>query len=330
MKTSTRNMLCALVAFALSTFAAQLLAQPATNYPARPVRMIIPFAPGGASDAVGRIIQPSMSELLKQTVVIDNRGGADGNIGVEAAYKATPDGYTILLGNVGTMAINPNFFTKFPIKPARDLIAISQVVDVPGCLISHPTVPAKTLKELIDYLKVNPGKLNFGSPAASSANTLDMLTFLNKTGTSVVGVTYKGGAGPATIGLLGNEVQLMFVTLNSSVNFVKAGRLRIYGVVSDQRSPILPEVPTMREQGYDMHVGSWQGVFAPKGTPRAVVDKLFATTIQTMKNPEVQKRLADSGVSVVASKSPEDFAEFVKKENERFAELIKTANIQTE
>ena len=330
MKTSTRNMLCALVAFALSTFAAQLLAQPATNYPARPVRMIIPFAPGGASDAVGRIIQPSMSELLKQTVVIDNRGGADGNIGVEAAYKATPDGYTILLGNVGTMAINPNFFTKFPIKPARDLIAISQVVDVPGCLISHPTVPAKTLKELIDYLKVNPGKLNFGSPAASSANTLDMLTFLNKTGTSVVGVTYKGGAGPATIGLLGNEVQLMFVTLNSSVNFVKAGRLRIYGVVSDQRSPILPDVPTMREQGYDMHVGSWQGVFAPKGTPRAVVDKLFATTIQTMKNPEVQKRLADSGVSVVASKSPEDFAEFVKKENERFAELIKTANIQTE
>lgn len=330
MKTSNRKKtLAALIALTLSTVAAQALAQEA-NYPSRPVRMIIPFAPGGASDAVGRIIQPSMSELLKQTVVIDNRGGADGNIGVEAAYKATPDGYTILLGNVGTMAINPNFFTKFPIKPARDLIAISQVVDVPGCLISHPSVPAKTLKELIDHLKANPGKLNFGSPAASSANTLDMLTFLSKTGTSVVGVTYKGGAGPATIGLLGNEVQLMFVTLNSSVNFVKAGRLRIYGVVSDQRSTILPDVPTMREQGYDMHVGSWQGVFAPKGTPRAVVDKLFNAAQQTMKSPEVQKRLTDSGVSVVVSKSPEDFAAFVKKENERFAELIKTANIQTE
>ena len=191
------------------------------DYPSRPLRMIVPFAPGGASDFVGRIIQPAMNDLLKQQVVVDNRGGAAGNIGVEVAVRATPDGYTFLLGNVGTMAINPNYYTKFPYRPLKDLIPITQVVDVPGCLVAHPSLPATNVKELIAHMKANPGKLNYGAPAPSSANALEMHMFLGATGTNAVQIAYKGGAGPAMIGLLGNEVQMMFVTFSSAVNFAK-------------------------------------------------------------------------------------------------------------
>jgi tripartite-type tricarboxylate transporter receptor subunit TctC len=304
-------------------------AQP-QDYPNRPVRMIVPFAPGGASDFVGRIIQPQMSALLGEQVVVDNRGGAAGNIGVELAARATPDGYNILLGNVGTMAINPNFYTKFDVKPVRDLLTVTQVVDVPGCLVVNPAIAVKSVKELVAYLKANPDKLNYGSPAPSSANRLEMAMFLHATGTNAVHIPYKGGAGPATIGLLSNEVQIMFVTFSSAVSSVKQGRLRMLSVIAPERVPALPEVPTMREQGFDMVVGSWQGIFVPKGTPRTVVNKLFKSAQDTMKHPEVVKRLGDGGVSVVISKSPEDFAAFVKKENERFAKVIRDTHIETE
>ncbi len=299
-------------------------------YPNRPVRMIVPFAPGGASDFVGRIIQPQMSELLGEQVVVDNRGGAAGNIGVEVAARATPDGYTFLLGNVGTMAINANIFTKFPIKPLRDLIPVTQVVDVPGCLVVHPSLPVKTVKELVAYLKANPGKLNYGSPAPSSANRLEMEMFMMATGTKAVQINYKGGAGPAMIGLLGNEVQVMFVTFSSAVTFAKGDRVRMLGVITSERVAAMPDVPTMREQGFDMVVGSWQGIFVPKGTPRNVIDKLFKVAQETMKHPNVVKRMADGGVSIVVSKSSADFAAFHQKENDRFAKVIKDANIETE
>lgn len=314
----------------LSLFSLTAIAADTAPYPNRAVRMIVPFAPGGASDFVGRIIQPQMSELLGQQVVVDNRGGAAGNIGVELAARATPDGYNFLLGNVGTMAINANIFTKFPIKPLRDLIPVTQVVDVPGCLVVHPSLPAKTVKEFVAYLKSNPGKLNYGSPAPSSANRLEMEMFLHATGTKAVQINYKGGAGPAMIGLLGNEVQAMFVTFSSAVTFAKQDRVRMLGVITSERVPAMPNVPTMREQGFDMVVGSWQGIFVPKGTPRNVIDKLFKVAQDTMKHPNVVKRMADGGVNIVVSKSPADFAAFHKKENDRFAKVIKDANIETE
>jgi tripartite-type tricarboxylate transporter receptor subunit TctC len=300
------------------------------EYPTRPVRMIVPFAPGGASDTVGRIIQPAMAELLKQQVVVDNRGGAAGNIGVEVAARATSDGYTFLLGNVGTMAINPNYYTKFPYRPLKDLIPITQVVDVPGCLVVNPTLPAKNAKEFVAHLKANPGKLNYGAPAPSSANALEMIQFLHATGTNAVQINYKGGAGPAMIGLLANEVQVMFVTFSSAVNFAKQGRVRMLGVISPERNPAYPEIPTMREQGFNMVVGSWQGLFVPKGTPQPAVNKLYKVGVQMMKDPQVVKRLGDSGITIVSSKSPADFVAFVKSETERFGSVIKTANIQTE
>jgi tripartite-type tricarboxylate transporter receptor subunit TctC len=317
---------CLLSLFSLTVFAADS----AASYPTRPVRMIVPFAPGGASDTVGRIIQPAMTELLGEQVVVDNRGGAAGNIGVEVAVRATPDGYNFLLGNVGTMAINPVYYTKFPYRPLKDLIPITQVVDVPGCIVVHPSLPAKNVKELIAHLKANPGKLNYGAPAPSSANALEMTMFLNATGTNAVQIAYKGGAGPAMIGLLGNEVQMMFVTFSSAVNFAKQGRVKMLGVISPQRNPALADIPTMREQGLDMVVGSWQGLFVPKGTPQPVVNKLYKVGIAMMKDPLVIKRLGDSGISIITSKSPADFVAFVKSETERFGKVIKDANIETQ
>jgi tripartite-type tricarboxylate transporter receptor subunit TctC len=320
----------ALLAAALS-FSTPSLGAEGADYPTRPVRMVVPFAPGGASDFVARIIQPRMAELLGQPVVIENRTGAAGNIGVEIAARSSPDGYTFLLGNIGTMAINPNIFVKFPVRPLRDLVGVTQVVDVPGALVVNPSVPAKTTKEFIAYLKANPGKLNFGSPGGGSANRLEMEIFQMLTGTKMVHVPYKGGAGPAMTGVLGNEVQAMFVTFSSAINFAKAGRIRMLGVVAPERVAAMPDVPTMREQGFStMTIGSWQGIFVPKGTSERVIRKLFDVAQETMKHPEVIKRLADGGTNVVVSKSPADFRKFWESENQRFAKVVKEAHIETE
>ena len=325
MKNSIKKQLLTLTTGILLSVAAG-----AQDYPSRTLRMVVPFAPGGASDFVGRVLQPRLTELLKQQVVVDNRAGAAGNIGVEVAARANPDGYTFLLGNVGTMAINANIFTKFPVKPLTDLIAVTQVVDVSGCLVVHPTLPVKSVKEFIAYLKANPGKLNYGSPAPSSANNLEMLMFMMATGTDAQQVNYKGGAGPAMIGLLGNEVQAMFVTFSSAVTHAKSGRVRMLAAVSPERIPALPEVPTMREQGLNMVVGSWQGIYLPKGASAAVIKRLYDVAQETMRHAEVVKRMAESGVSIVTSKSPEEFTQFWKSEHQRFAKIVRDAKIPTE
>ena len=283
------------------------------------------------SDFVGRIIQPKMGDELTQQVVIDNRTGAAGNIGVEVAARAQPDGYTLLLGNIGTMAINPSLYLKFPIKPVDDLVAITQVVDVPGSLVVHPSLPVNNVKELVEYAKANQGKLNFGSPGTGSANQLEMESFMRATGIRMTHIPYKGGAGPAAIALLGNEVQLMFVTLSSSITFVKQGRLRALGIVAPKRVAAIPDVPTMAESGFpSMTVGSWQGLFAPKGVPADVVKKLYAVMMKVMDDANVRKRLAEGGVDVVVSKSPEAFSQFVKAENLRWGKVIKEAGVVAE
>jgi tripartite-type tricarboxylate transporter receptor subunit TctC len=315
----------------LALLSASVFAQDGAKYPSRSVRMVVPFAPGGASDFVGRIISPKLTDVLGEQIVVDNRGGAAGNIGVELAARANPDGYTILLGNVGTMAINPSIYPNFPIRPLRDLIAITQVVDVPGSLVTHPSLPVKSVKELIAYAKANPGKLNYGSPGSGSANRLEMEFFTRAAGIKMVHIPYKGGAGPAMIGLLGNEVQLMFVTLSSAITFVKGGKIKALGVVAPKRIAAVPDVPTMAEQGISsMTTGSWQGIFVPKGTPQPVVGTLYAAAIKTMADPDVIKRLDAGGVDVVTSKAPKDFVAFVKAENDRFAKVIKDAGVTAE
>lgn len=298
-----------------------------SNYPNRPLKMVVPFAPGGASDFVGRIMQPRLSELLGQQVVIENRGGAAGSIGVEVAARAAPDGYTVLLGNVGSIAINPGVFTKLSVNNLRDLVAVTQVVDVPGVLIVHPSVPAKSIKELVAYARANPGKLNYASPGSGSQNRLEM-EILRKAegGMDMVHVPYKGGAGPAVTGLVAGETQMMFSTVSSALGHIKSGRLKALAVTSGKRVGPLPDVPTMRESGYlDGSSGSWQGVFVPAGTPREVVDRLYPAVVQTMKSPEVIERLANGGAEAVTSSSPKAFADFVAAETQRWGKVAKEA-----
>jgi tripartite-type tricarboxylate transporter receptor subunit TctC len=312
-----------LVWAAVALFPALSLAQ--SGYPSRPVRMIIPFAPGGASDFVGRIMQPKMSERLGQQVVVENRGGAAGNIGLEAAAKSDPDGYTIFLGNIGTIAINAAVFRSLNIKPQSDFIAVTEVVDVPGVLIANAAFPPNTVKELVDYAKANPGKLNYGSPGSGSQNRLEMEMFRQAAGgMDMVHIPYKGGAGPAVTGLMAGETQLLFTTAPSALGFIKGGRLKVLAVTSARRVAALPDVPTMVESGFPRSVtGSWQGVFVPKGTPPQVVDKLFTVTREVMKTQDVIQRLASGGVDVVLSDSPRAFAQFVASEAERWGKVAR-------
>lgn len=300
-------------------------------YPTRPVRMIVPFQPGGASDVVGRIIAPKMSEVLGQQVVIDNRTGASGNIGVEVAANASPDGYTFLLGNSGTMAINPAVFPKFPVRPVRDLVAVTQVVDVPGALVAHPSVPSNNVKEFIAYVKARPGKLNYGSSGAGSPQRLAMEYFMREAGIQMVHIPYKGGAGGAALAVLSGEVSAVMTSVSSILPHVRAGKLKAYGVVAPRRLAVLPDTPTMVESGFPkMTAGAWQGVYFPKQTPRAVTDKFFAVTQKVMADPEVGRRLSDQGADVVVSKSPEAFAHFMKSENELYDKLVKQIGLVTE
>jgi tripartite-type tricarboxylate transporter receptor subunit TctC len=294
-------------------------------YPNKPIRLIIPFAPGGASDFVGRIIQPRWSELAGQSIVIENRAGASGNIGMEAAAKAAPDGYTLYLGNVGTTAINPSLYrTSLSIVPTRDFIPITQIVDVPSALVANPSFPPNTARELIEYVKPTPGKFFFASPGPGSANRLEMERFMKSSGIQMTHVPYKGGAGPAITGLLGGETSVMFVTLSSAASQVRAGKLKLLAVTAPQRVSAFPNTPTLSEEGFpEMSNGSWQGVFAPAGTSPEVVAKLYPMLLQVMETPDVRKRLNESGVDVVTSKSPEEFAAFLRAETERWAQVVK-------
>ena len=294
------------------------------QYPTKPIKMIIPFAPGGASDFVGRIFQPRLGELLGAPIVIENKPGASGNLGLEAAARSAPDGYTIYLGNVGTVAINPGVFTKLPVVPTKDFIAVTQVVDVPGALCAHPSFPPNSIKELIAYAKANPGKINFASPGSGSQNRLEMEILRKHEGLDMVHVPYKGGAGPAATGLIAGETQIMFSTVSSVIGHIKGGRLKALAIVSGHRLQQLPEVPTMVESGYpESTSGSWQGLFVPAGTPPEIVERLFTAMQQTMKTQDVVDRLAAGGVDVVLSPSPAAFQKFVEADTLRWGKVAR-------
>ena len=296
--------------------------QPA--YPDKPIRMIVPFAPGGASDFVARIIAPPLGQVLGQQVVIENKAGASGNIGMESAAKAAPDGYTLFLGNIGTIAINPAVFRDLTVNPARDLAAISLASEVPSILVANPATGVATVEDLVALAKSKPGALDFASPGASTLNRLEMERFMKQTGTTLVHVPYKGGAGPAVMGLLGGDTHVMFVTLSSAMSFVQAGRLKALAVTSAKRLASLPQVPTMVESGYpDMVSTSWQGLYAPAGTPRAIVEKLHAAILQVLAAPDIAQRFAVGGALVATSRSPEEFQAYSAAEAERWGKVVK-------
>jgi tripartite-type tricarboxylate transporter receptor subunit TctC len=289
--------------------------------------MIIPFAPGGASDFVGRIMQPKLGELLGQPIVVENKPGAAGSLGANEAARAAPDGYSIFLGNVGSIAINRSVFPKLQSDPVRELIAVTQVVDVPSALVVHPSVPAKTVRDFVAFAKANAGKLNFASPGSGSLDRLEMELLSRMENLQMVHVPYKGGAGPATAGLMGGETQVMFATAASAMPGIKAGRLRALAVTSANRIEQLPEVPTVAEAGYpELRASSWQGIFVPLNTPKEVVDRLYAATVKVMTDPDVIARLKTGGAEVLTSPSPAAFAQYVNAEGQRWAAIAKEAN----
>jgi tripartite-type tricarboxylate transporter receptor subunit TctC len=312
-------------------FGAGASAQDAGNYPNRPVMMIVPFAPGGASDFVARIIQHGVGEILGQQIVVDNRPGAAGIIGTEVAARATPDGYTTFLGNIGTVSINPGVYSNMRIKPDKDLTPVTICADTPSILITRPDFPANTVGELIAYVKANQGKVVFASPGSSTLNRLEMEVFKKDAGLDLVHVPYKGGAGPAVTDVLGGHVDLMFTTISSAMQFVKGKQVKALAVTTRERMADLPDIPTMYELGWkNLVTSSWQGVLVPSGTPRPIVDKLHAAIVKVLAEPEVQARMRKGGVIAIGSRSPKDFKTYMDVETAKWTKVIEENGLHSD
>jgi len=298
-------------------------AEDVARYPTKPIHVIVPFAPGGASDYAIRLIQPALTKILGQQLVIDNRSGASGNIGMEVAAHAAPDGYTLFFGNIGTISINPHFYPDLKIKPDRDFIPISMAAETAGILIANPNFPANSVKEMVAYVKAHPGKVNYAAAGISTLNTLAMEKFRHSAGLDMTQVPYKGGAGPAVADLMAGNVDLMFVTLSSAVGHVKAGQLKGLAVTTRERAPQLPDVPTLLEQGFPDEVSSsWQGLFAVAGTPAPIVAKLHAAVLKAMADPDVRKHMTTAAMIPTASQSPEEFKKFLADESVRWKKVV--------
>jgi tripartite-type tricarboxylate transporter receptor subunit TctC len=294
------------------------------TYPDRPIRMIVPFAPGGATDFLARIVQPKMQEQLGQPVVVENRTGAAGNVGMEIAAQAAPDGYVIFMGDVGTIAINASIFKDMKVVPTRDLAAISIIADTPSLLVTGPNFPPANVAELVSYLKERPGKVSFASQGSGSLNRLVMELFAEKAGVKINHVPYKGGSGPASADIMGGHIPFMFATISSTIGHVRGNRMKVLGVTTRERHPALPNLPTLAESGFpDLVVSSWQGIFVPAATPRPVVDKLHDVMRKVMADDEVKRRIADGGSLAVASASTDEAKAFVLTEANRWSAVAK-------
>ena len=318
-----------LPAIALAFVLAAGHAAHAQTYPSQPIKMIVPFTAGGTTDILARTIGQKLGESLHQPVIVENRPGAGGNIGADAVAKAKPDGYTILMGTIGTQAINASLYSKMPYDSARDFAPITLVAIVPNVLMVHPSVPAKNVAELVALAKAKPGQLNFASSSTGGSPHLSGEMFKQMTGVDIVHVPYKGSA-PAITDLLGGQVTLMFDNLPSGLPHVKAGKLRALGVTSAKRSPAAPDIPTIAESGVPGYeVDSWFGILAPAGTPTEIVNKLNAEIVRILKLPDVNDRLAEQGAQAVGD-TPQHFAEHIRKETAKWAKVVKASGAKAD
>jgi len=317
----TLTTLLALLAFAGSTAAQQ--------YPVRPIRMIIGFPPGGGTDIIGRIIAQRMSEGLKQQILVDNRGGASGQIAADLAAKAPPDGYTVMMAHIAAMSILPSLYPKLPYDPVRDFAPISQVGVSPQMVVVHPSLPVKNIKELIALAKARPGQIHYASPGIGTVQHLAGELFNLQAKVSMVHVAYKG-AGPSVIDLIAGHVQISFDVIPVVVNHVKAGKLRAIAVTSEKRTTLMPELPTVNEgglKGFDL--STWWGLVAPAAVNKDVVARLHAETVRTLGLSDVKERIAANGADVVGS-SPAEFAAFIRNERDKYARIAREANVKLE
>ncbi len=325
--TALRLPFAAFIASVLLTFG-PAQAQTGESYPSKPVRLILPFPPGGATEVLGRLIAERLTAGLGQPVVVENRGGAGGNVGAEAAAKSAPDGYTLVLV-APSLAISPSLYTKLNYDPVKDLAPISLVGTVPNVLVTDPKLPVQNLSEFIALAKSKPGGMNFGSGGSGTSNHLGGELFNIVAGVKLVHVPYKG-VNLAMNDVLSGRIQLVVIGVPIAAPHIKAGRLRALGIVAPQRSPILPDVPTVAEAGLpNFEVTTWYGVLAPAGTPRPIINRLNAELVRAMHAPEMKERLASIGTDPKTS-TPEEFADYIRQEIAKWGKVIREAGLKAD
>ena len=313
---------------AIAALAAFAPAQ-AQDYPTRPITLVIPFAPGGSTTIVGRGVAEKMSALLGEKIVVDNRPGAGGTVGTRAVAKSEPDGYTLLLGYTGTLAIGPSLYKKAGYDPRKDFAPVGMIGNAPNSLVVNPSFAAKTLAELIAHAKANPGKVNFGSAGAGTASHITGEYFARSAGIALVHIPYKG-TGPVLTDLLGGHIPMAFAPIPASHSNVAAGKLRALAVTSTTRSGLLPDVPTIAESGIPGFDASlYYGLVAPAGTPRPIVDKLNKALRDALASDEVKRQLGNDGTEITPG-SPEDYAALIDKDEKKWAQLVKASGVEPE
>ena len=324
-----RSMLARLATITLGLALGQAMAPTIAlaAYPDRPVTLVVPFPAGGSTDLVARIVAEHMTKSLGQQVVVENKGGAGGNLGAASVAKADPDGYTILMGTIATHALNPAIYRKMPYDAVKDFAPISLLVTVPNVLVVNPQLPVKNVQELLDLLKAKPGEYSYASSGNGTPLHLSGELFKSMAGVDMVHIPYKG-AGPALTDLLGNHVSIMFDNLPSSMGYIKDGRLRGIAVTTAERVPSVPDLPTIAESGlpgYETY--TWNALFAPAGTPPEMIARLNAAAVEAVEDPAVRGKLAGLGASAVGS-SPDALAEHVKAELAKWAPVVKASGAQ--
>jgi len=303
-----------------------------SDYPSKPVRLLVPYAPGGATDIIARQIAAKLPDVIGGTWIVENRVGASGNLALEAAAKAAPDGYTLLVGNVSTNAINEITFVKsLTVKPTRDLTGITRLVEIPHIIAASAALPVSSVAELVDYAKKNPGKLNFASAGPGTYPELDMWKFAARVGVKMVHIPYKTGAAGMIPALMSDECQVAFINLASTLAQIRAGKIKVLATAMPQRLAELPNVPTLTELGYpDMGTNAWQALFAPAATPRPIVDRIYHAVATVLNKPDMKEALAKQMLTVSLSKSPQEWTEQVREETAKWAEVVRANNVIVE
>lgn len=312
----------------LSCLLAVTAAASAQSYPNRPVRVVVPFAPGGATDIVTRVVGQKLSESWGQTVVVDNRGGAGGNIGADIVAKASPDGYTLLMTSGSIVTANPHIFKKLPYSPDKDLVAITNVASGPQIIVVHPGMAAKTLKDFIALAKARPRTMTYGSAGVATQTHLAAENFLFTAGIDIVHVPYKG-EGPALTDLVGGQIQMATPNLSAAIGFVQQGRLRALAVTSKERVRQLPDVPAAAETLPGFENLGWFGFVGPAGMPKTLIDKVQQDTLKVLQSADIRTRFEQLGMVPVGN-TPTDFAKAIKEESVRWAKVVKDRKLQVE
>ena len=323
------NLAVGITVAGLLSIAAGFACAQSSVYPVKPVRWVVPFPPGGSADIMGRMIGQELAKALGQQVVIENRAGASAIVGSEYVAKSPPDGYTLLQANVSQMTIHPSLYPRLPYDPLKDFAPVTVLGIVTSVVVTTPSLPVSSVKELLALAKKRPGQLNFTSSGAGSSTHLTGELLKQRAGVAMTHINYKG-SGPALTDVMGGFVEIMFENLPSALPFINAGKLKVLAVTGKERSPVLKAVPTLAESGFPgFDMVSWQALVAPAATPRPVIDRLNAEVARVLKTPEMREKMTGLGTEVVAN-SPEQFAQYLREETAKWSKIVKDAGIKLE